>query len=459
MVFSTAHRFVSLLAHARGRVVVVLAASVGLLGLWALVVPGEAASASPTITEYAIPTASSPVSVSFNVTVNYVFSGGVIYAVSRANTDNLKAYQEGTWTLLGEWTVPALEQKAYSQKYMTTARGTAYDNGTLFVATGNYKPQSSGTLSGQVVAWDLVNDKQLWDTTFTGDGVDQLAACNGYVYVPRGENSTSDTWSVLSESTGAVLGSITGPTPGPHNTICAKDSAGEYHVFLGGRCGSGCTSTTPIDLGQQTCSGTSCTSQVNVGPKPSGTGLGVRPFTVGEGLTRAWITWTHYRGFSIADLGTGKLLTTINFGAYSSSCSALTSQSHGISVSPDDSEVYVIDAPAAMVRVYSGADSPAPITNVSVDPWCGATETSTYCGGPGCTPDGWLQHTLDGNYVLVGGSGDVIRTSDHTVVVNSMSTGDAGSLYTDLRNNEHGFIAVNWSGGVPTAGNHFGIGR
>lgn len=383
------------------------------------------------------------------------FSGSVIYTVSRANSNNLKAYREGTWSLLGEWTVPALRASAYTRSFLTTARGTAYDKGTLFIATGNYRPQISG-VAGQVVAWDLVDDKQLWDRRFTTP-VDQLAACNGYIYLPTGEGSTGATWVVLRESNGATLGSIDGPTPGPHNTICARDASGHYHVFMGGRCLVG---TCASYLGQETCSGATCTKQVDVGPQPAGAGSGVRPFAVGDGLTRAWITWTHYRGFSVANLATGQILASINFGPYSTgACSNLSAQSHGISVSPDRSQVYVLDAPAHTVRVYDGSDNPKSIANINIDNFCGAEESSMYCGGPDCSPDGWLQHTLDGSYVLVGGSGDVINTATRTLAVSSASTGSAKSLYTDLRNNEHGFIDINWSGGVPAAGSHFGIGR
>ncbi len=383
------------------------------------------------------------------------FSGNVIYTVSRANSNNLKAYQVGTWALLGQWTVPALEQQAYPQRFMTTARGAAYDNGKLFISAGNYNPQATGD-SGQLVAWDLVNNKQLWDKTYT-TAVDQPAACNGYVYMPTGEGSTSTAWNVISESTGGIVGTINGPSAGAHNTVCSKDSSGKYHVFLGGRCLKGGTGCAPWSLGQDVCNGASCTAGPNVGP---GLGSkGVRPFTVGKNDTRAWITWTGYRGFSVGDLSTGKILSSTNFGS-AISCGGISALSHGISVSPDNTEVYVLDSGANQVRVYSAADSPgSPLATINIDGFCGATESSTYCGGPDCTPDGWLEHTLDGKYVLVGSSGDVIDTSTRKLVVSKASTGSALQLYTDMRGAEHGFIVVNWSGGVPVAGSHFGEGN
>ncbi len=402
------------------------------------------------------PDATSATTQQFTTAAPASFSGNVIYTVSRANSNNLKAYQSGTWTLLGHWTVPALEQQAYSQGFMTTVRGIAYDNGTLFVSAGNYNKQSSGT-SGQLVAWDLVNNKQLWAKTYA-DAVDQPAACNGYVYMPTGEGTTSTAWHVISESTGAVVGSINGPSAGAHNTICNKDSSGKYHVFLGGRCLKGGRGCAPWYLGQKVCNGAVCTAGPNVGP---GLGSkGVRPFTVGKNDTRAWITWTNYRGFSVGDLSTGKILSSVNFGSVSA-CGGISAVSHGISVSPDNTEVYVLDAGQNQVRVYSAADSPgsSPLAIINIDGFCGATESSTYCGGPDCTPDGWLQHTLDGQYVLVGSSGDVINTSTRQLAVSKTSTGSALQLYTDMRGAEHGFIVVNWSSGIPVAGSHYGVGN
>ena len=74
--------------------------------------------------------------------------------------------------------------------------------------------------------------RQLWARPYTF-GVNQPAACNGYVYLPTGEHSSGTAWEVISESSGAVLGTIQGPTAGPHNTICQKDSSGNFHVYLG----------------------------------------------------------------------------------------------------------------------------------------------------------------------------------------------------------------------------------
>jgi hypothetical protein len=56
---------------------------------------------------------------------------------------------------------------------------------------------------------------------------------------------------------------------------------------------------------------------------------------------------------------------------------------------------------------------------------------------------------VDGAYVFVGESGDVIDTATHRIA----------TFIPPLANTRHGFIDVLWRNGVPVAGNHFGYGR
>lgn len=61
-----------------------------------------------------------------------------------------------------------------------------------------------------------------------------------------------------------------------------------------------------------------------------------------------------------------------------------------------------------------------------------------------------LLHSLDGRYVFVGDSGDVIDTSTRAVI----------TQIPDLHNSRHGYLELDWSGGQPIATTtHFGVGR
>jgi hypothetical protein len=57
-----------------------------------------------------------------------------------------------------------------------------------------------------------------------------------------------------------------------------------------------------------------------------------------------------------------------------------------------------------------------------------------------CLREGWLQHSLDGRYVFVGDSGDVIDTSSRKSVANL--TGLVNSRVE---------LEIDWSGGLPIA--------
>jgi hypothetical protein len=85
--------------------------------------------------------------------------------------------------------------------------------------------------------------------------------------------------------------------------------------------------------------------------------------------------------------------------------------SHGISLSPDETEIYLIDWLYSYVHVFdvSGlpASPPKQIADIPLTRKLRGTK-------PGCAYDcqreGWLHHSHDGRYVFVGDSGDVIDT-------------------------------------------------
>jgi len=118
------------------------------------------------------------------------------------------------------------------------------------------------------------------------------------------------------------------------------------------------------------------------------------------------------------------------------------SVNHGITLSPDEREIYLIDAPHAYVHVFdvSGLPSTAPqlVANIPL--------TTTFTTGTqspclyDCAREGWLRHTRDGRYVVVGSSGDVIDTTTRRVV------GSIPQLINTRIN-----IEIDWEGGVPVS--------
>jgi hypothetical protein len=156
--------------------------------------------------------------------------------------------------------------------------------------------------------------------------------------------------------------------------------------------------------------------------------------------TLAFTTATEFDGFQVSSITTGKVLFTVSFGAVPKGF-AFTGPSHGASLSPDESQLYVIDSPNKEVRVFDVsrvAEGIAP-TELGAIPVAGLSGTETPCAYD-CGRGGWLQHSLDGRFVYVGDSGEVIETATRKVL---------GTLPPLL--NTKKMLEVDWAGGVPVA--------
>jgi hypothetical protein len=338
--------------------------------------------------------------------------GAVLYVTG--DDGSLYAFSVGTWAQLSHTTGLPLTDGV---------RGIDADpqNGVLFIAHGGDDLGSSGHL----LAWNLAQNRMVYDATYN-HGIDQLAYGGGKIYMPAGELANTTTWYVLDATTGMQVGTEVGGSY-PHNTI---DKNG--HRYYGGR-QDNYLRILGVGAGM-------------VGPSPSSQ-IGVRPFTVNATETRVWITWTHYRGFSVGDVTTGAILTSVNFGAVPASYTP-TAASHGISLAPDGSEIYVLDTPNNQVRVYDATDAPALRATVSLTHpiFPGNESPCAY----DCLRDGWLLHSGDGAYVYVGDSGDVIDTRSRQIV----------HQIAPLAQSRHGFIEIEWShGAVVDTTTHFGVGR
>ena len=121
--------------------------------------------------------------------------------------------------------------------------------------------------------------------------------------------------------------------------------------------------------------------------------------------------------------------------------------SHGVSISPDNKEVYVMDSCIDSVQVYTATDDPQLVITI---PFAhkihGGTEQN--CAWD-CTKDGWVMHSRDGKYVYIADSGDIIDTATHTI-----------ATYMEyLANCRHGFVEMDWKAGqIVDTTTHVGLG-
>jgi len=294
---------------------------------------------------------------------------------------------------------------------------------SLYVSYGGDGNGQNGTPS--MLKYDLLADAVVWTHTYA-IGIDSMSISpdGKLIYMPSGELTSGGTWYVINAGSGDVVGSIAGPS-GPHNTIVSLAGA---RVYLGGRADN--------NLAVADTS----TNQVveRIGPLQSS----VRPFTVNGRETVAYIAVTGLRGFQVGDLTTGKVLYTVTFTGpnVSPPCGSTcpSAPSHGISLSPDEREVYVIDWPD-YVHVFdvSGVPGNAPrqVADIKLSPSMNHNESPCLYD---CLADGWLQHSRDGRFVYVGDQGDVIDTATRQAATN-LST-----LY-----NTRKMIEIDWANGVP----------
>jgi hypothetical protein len=341
------------------------------------------------------------------------FDGPVFYITKGDGT--LHAMQEGTWTEIGTWSgLPITD----------AIRGSDADPeaGVFYFTHGAAGPDSNGIADklGSLGAWDLYQNKMIYDKKLT-HGVDQPSYGAGVIYVPAGEYTNVRTWYYYKASDGTLMGNEPGGM-NPHDTIW-KNS----HRYYGGT-----QDTYLYVLGLPF---------TKIGPSPSGT-AGVRPFTINGPETRAFITWSNYRGFSVADLSDGHIIKSVSFAA--GSC--FIAPSHGITLSPDNKEVYVMDLCSQSIRAYTATDDPQPIMTIPLMHQLQGTESN--CAWD-CNKDGWIMHSRDGKYVYVADAGDIIDTATHTI-----------TAHMDyLANCRHGFVEMDWSHGkIVGTTTHVGLG-
>ncbi len=288
----------------------------------------------------------------------------------------------------------------------------------LFISYGG---DSAGS-SGSVLAYNLVTERVVW-TVHLKTGIDsgQVSPDGSRLYMPTGELTPSGIWNILDTSNGALIGSIQGGS-GAHNTVASND--GRY-VYLGGR-----------EYNYLDVYDTATEKVRGIGPLINT----VRPFTVNGVNTLAFTTATEFDGFQVSSITTGKVLFTVSFGAVPKGF-PISGPSHGISLSPDEKQLYVIDSPNKKVHVYDVsrvAEGIAP-TELGAIPVAGLSGTETPCAYD-CGRGGWLQHSLDGRFVYVGDSGEVIDAATRQVL----------TTLPPLLNTKK-TLEVDWAAGVPVA--------
>ncbi len=295
---------------------------------------------------------------------------------------------------------------------------------TLYVSYGaDAGPGSTGSL----LAYDLLTDTVRWNRTYS-HGIDSLAidSSGSRIYLPDGELSPDGRWNVIDARSGAAIGRIDAGT-GPHNTIVGLSGK---NVYLGGR------NYPYLEVAS------TATRRVTkrIGPLRSG----VRPFTINGAETVAYTTATGFLGFQVSSIKTGRVLYTETFGPrfqYDPATFSPSAPSHGISLSADERQLWVIDGPNGFVHVFDVAGvprhPPRRMADIKLaDPLTGEQTNCSY----DCARDGWLLHSRSGCFVYVGDSGDVISAATRRQV----------AFLPALRNSRE-YLEIDWRSGAPVS--------
>jgi len=206
----------------------------------------------------------------------------------------------------------------------------------LYISYGGDGGGGPGS-TGSLAAIDLLTNQIRWQREY-GTGIDSFSVTpdGKTIYLPTGELSHGADWLVIDARTGAQTGVVTGGA-GPHNTVVGLD--GRF-AYLGGR---GSVYLTVVRTKDNKI-------VRQIGPLKDT----VRPFTINGRQTLAYTTATGFLGFQVSSIRTGRVLFTVPVPkfSYDPAAFAPSAPSHGISLSPDERELYLIDAPNSYVHVF-----------------------------------------------------------------------------------------------------------
>jgi len=288
---------------------------------------------------------------------------------------------------------------------------------SLYIAYGSV---SSG---GKLMKMDLLSNQVIYDKQMPV-GIDSfdITPDGKKIYMPDGDGQSDGIWRVVDAATGNITASIDTGGHNPHNTIVSLNGT---HVYMGPR------------LSDYLIMADTATNQIirRIGPLQEG----VRPFTINSKETFAFIETSDFLGFDVADISTGKIIYTVPISGKSTQGGF--APAHGISLSPDERELYVSDWPNSKVHVFDitglPGSAPKPIADIPVHTMVG---NDTPCVETNCMKEGWLLHSLDGRFVYVGDAGDVIDTRTRQSVA-----------FLQPLANTRKFIEIDWQNGIPIA--------
>jgi len=265
---------------------------------------------------------------------------------------------------------------------------------------------------------DLVTERPLWVKALEG-GCDRLSITpDGKVlYVPSLEGPH---WNVVDAMTGEVIRKLMTGT-GAHNTLALPSGR---RVFM-------------ADLRSPTLlAADPATHEIvtRVGPFSAP----IRPYTVNAAGTRCFVNVNGLLGFEVGDVTTGQMLARVEVPGFKPGpMKRHGCPSHGVGLTPDEKEVWVVDAANQRVHLFDATVTP-PSYLASIE---------LLVDQPG-----WVTFSLDGAYAYPS-TGEVIDTKTRKIVAHLKD--EQGRQVQSEK-----LLEIDFAGDVPVrAGDQFGVGR
>jgi DNA-binding beta-propeller fold protein YncE len=273
------------------------------------------------------------------------------------------------------------------------------------------------TLNRRMIAIDLSTERVVWNREYEG-GCDRMAVSpdGQTIYLPSLEGPH---WHVVNARTGDVVAKIE-TNSRAHNTIYGADGR---EVYLAG---TGSPILFVADTGTHTVA-------KRVGPFSDV----IRPFTVNAQQTLCFVNVNGLLGFEVGDLKSGKMLHRVEVRGYQQGpVKRHSCPSHGVALTPDESELWVVDAANSSAHIFDATVMPPrQLSSIRLR-----------------DQPGWITFSIDGRYAYPS-TGEVIDTKTRRV---------AATLADELGRavqSEKMVEAMYEGGQLVRVGDQFGIGR
>lgn len=317
--------------------------------------------------------------------------------------------------------------------------------GKLYVS--HYGAFYSGE-TGYLLCMDLATEKVLWHKQYQS-AVDRgtITPDGTKIFMPSGEDKQTEYFYVIDAQTGEEAANERIPVaPRTHNTICSPDNSKVFMSAFGQN----------MDYNWLNVADTKTGKTIRkIGPCFAA----VRPFTINGKGTLAFVTTNKLIGFQVGDVATGKILHTAKAPPPYELPADVRNATfcHGIAMTADEKEVWVVDQKSVGLHVFdvSGLPAKAPVwkqfikTNVGNE----KDKDGKFLYGEKAIfgQPGWIMATIDGRYFYTE-TGEIIdtktkKTEAHLIGANGQYTHSRFALEVDFQN-----------GAVTKCGDQFAVG-